>query len=423
MTETESAVMITERTAFEPPSGPPLVPPQCPPPPLPPFGYGYPTPSPAPKRRRARAAIVAVIALVAGGAAAVAIESQRDSGTTTETTATTAATPTTTGTNEALPTVASNPTTTKSLDTDAIVALVDPAVVDITTTVDGGKAAGTGMVLTPSGLVLTNNHVIEGATEIRVQIGGSGPSYTARVVGYDPTHDVALIQVDDVSELTTVTVGNTDTLAEGDRVVAIGNALGSSGPHAVSTGSIDALDQSITANDLTGDSENLSGLIQFDASIQPGDSGGPLVNSSGQVIGINTAASVGFRRGLESTAGFAIPIDGALDIAAKIQAGEGSPTIHIGDRAILGIQIIGAGPFGESGVRVAAVTAGGPAAEAGIERGSVVTTIDDTAIGTVEDLEAALFQRHPGDTVSVTWTDSDGVSHTASLQLIVGPPA
>lgn len=437
MTESESAVMISEPPVFEPPSGPPYLPPQSPPPP---FGYGHgPTPSPAPKRHRVRAAIVAVAALVAGGTAAIVIESQQGGGQTTATTKPAVSSPSNApasstpapstptsnepSANEPLPTVASQPTTTKTLDTDAIVALVDPAVVDITTALDGGEAAGTGMVLTPSGLVLTNNHVIEGATEIEVQIGGSGPTHPAHVVGYDPSDDVALIQIEGVSDLTTVAVGDSASLAEGDRVVTIGNALGASGPHAVSTGSIDGLDQTITANDLTGDSESLSGLIQFDATIQPGDSGGPLVNRSGQVIGMNTAASVSLRRGLQSTAGYAIPIDTALEIAAKIQAGEDSSTIHIGDRAILGVQIVGSRPFDDPGVRVAAVTPSGPAAEAGIERGAIITAIDDTTITTVEDLESALFPRSPGDTVRVSWTDSDGVSHTASLQLVAGPPA
>lgn len=429
MTESESAVMVSDRPAFEPPAGPPYFPPQSPPPP---FGYGdVPTPRPAPKRHRVRTALVAVAALLAGATAAVTIESQRN-GDETQTSATTqpvTSTPSSTPTSnqpasaEPLPTVSSQPTTTKTLDTDAIVALVDPAVVDVNTTLDGGEAAGTGMVLTPSGLVLTNNHVIDGATSIEVQIGGTGPSHPAHVVGYDASNDVALIQIEGVSDLKTISVGDSASLAEGDQVVTIGNALGASGPHAVSTGNIDALDQTITANDLTGDSESLSGLIQFDATIQPGDSGGPLVNRSGQVVGINTAASVGFRRGLQSTAGYAIPIDTALEIAAKIQAGEGSSTIHIGDRAILGVQIVGSRPFDDPGVRVAAVTPDGPAAEAGITRGAIITGVDEATITTVEDLEAALFPRSPGDTVRVTWTDSDGVSHTASLQLVVGPPA
>ncbi len=338
MEQINSAVALSERPVHETLSTSPF-PPPAPPPLYPPGDFFTSTPTPPHKRRRGQAAIVAIVALVAGAVAGVALESQRNSGSTTETTATDPATPTT-ATAEPLPTVAEvSPTGSTELDTDAIVALVDPAVVDITTMIDGGEAAGTGMVLTSSGLVLTNNHVIDGATRINVQIAGSGPTYDAHVVGYDVVDDIALIQIENVSGLATIAIGDSASVAVGDGVVAIGNALGSPGPHAVGTGSVEALDETITANDLTGDSESLSGLIQTDATIQPGDSGGPLVNTSGQVIGINTAASVGGRRGFSSTSEYAIPIAKALEIARQIQNGQGSATVHIGDRAILGIKI------------------------------------------------------------------------------------
>jgi S1-C subfamily serine protease len=424
MEEISSAVALSERPAHEPFSTSPF-PPPAPPPLYPPGDFYIPAPAPSPKRRKTRLALVALFALVAGTTAGVVVESQRNGSSATKTSATTAITPTTPTTapsTEPLPTVAAAPqASSTALDTNAIVALVDPAVVDITTRIVGGEAAGTGMVLTASGLVLTNNHVIDGATAISVQIAGSGPSYTAHVVGYDVADDIALIQIEDVSGLATITAGDSTTVAVGDRVVTIGNALGSAGPHGVSSGSVDALDQTITANDLTGDSESIGGLIQFDATIQPGDSGGPLVNDAGQVIGMNTAASVGNRRGLNSTAGYAIPIAKALDIAQKIQDGTGSATVHIGDRAIMGVEI--ASSLDQTGARVAAVSAGSPAAAAGIVRGDTITAINGTTISSVDDVGVALFTHSPGDEVQVTWTDTGGTSHTATLQLIAGPPA
>ena len=210
-------------------------------------------------------------------------------------------------------------------------------------------------------------------------------------------------------------------MAIGDQVVTIGNALGSSGPHAVSSGTIEGLQQSITANDLTGGSENLSGLIQIAASLQPGDSGGPLVNASGQVIGMNTAASVSGRRVTQASGGYAITIDKALNVAQKIQTGTGSATVHVGDRPVLGIEVMA--NSGQAGATVDGVKAGGPAATAGIQRGASITAIDGAPVGTIDDLGTLLFTHSVGDKVQVTWNDAAGASHTATLQLIAGPPA
>ena len=426
----ESAVILNERPAYEPPGFPPPTTP-----PMPPPGNWYlPSPSLPPRRPRPRASVV-ILALVVAVATAsgivVATHHSRSSTTATSATSANSAKPATTVTSppkptstETLPTVASSPPSSATpLDTQAIVALVNPAVVDITTTVDGGEAAGTGMVLTSSGLVLTNNHVIDGATTVGVQIAGSGPVHKAHVVGYDPTDDVALVQIEGVSGLTTINVGDSSALAVGDRVVAIGNALGSSGPHAVSTGGIDALNQAITVDDPTGSSQDLSGLIQLDAGLQPGDSGGPLVNSAGQVIGMDTAASAGRRRVSVSRVGYAIPIAKALDVAKQIQAGKSSGKVHVGDRAVLGIQVTDSNSLTGQGATVVAVTSGSPAAGAGMQRGATITAIGTTTIGTVDELGTALFTQNPGDKVQVTWTDAAGTSHTATLQLIAGPPA
>jgi S1-C subfamily serine protease len=322
---------------------------------------------------------------------------------------------------QATPTLPAPTASGPVLDTDAIVARIDPAVVDITTSVDGGVAAGTGMVLSSSGLVLTNNHVIEGATSIDVQIAGTGPTYSAHVLGYAVTDDIAVIQLDDASGLATIAVGDSSDVQVGDDVVAIGNALGASGPHAVTTGTIQALDQTITAGDESGSSQTLEGLIQSNAPLRPGDSGGALVNDAGQVIGMNSAAEASARRRVPtaSTVGYAIPIDDALAVAQQIIDGESSATVHIGDRAILGIQV----REQPEGVLVVGVAEGSPAADAGLQSGDVVTDIDDTSIASMTDLQDALGSLVPGDQVRVGWTSPTAGPQSATVTLVAGPPA
>ena len=255
----------------------------------------------------------------------------------------------------------------------AVAAKVDPAVVDITTTLgyQSAKAAGTGMVLTSSGVVLTNNHVIDGATKITAQIAGAGTVYNAKVVGTDPTADVAVIQLEGVSNMKTVKLGDATKVTVGSTAIAIGNALNLPGPPSVTTGTITALNQSITAGDEGGgNSENLTGLLETDALLRPGNSGGPLVDSSGAVIGMNTAASTGSSANVDqgSNTGYAIPINTAVAIAGEITAGHASDTIHIGLPAFLGVQIQSAGATGgaTNGVGVAGVASGTPAESAGL---------------------------------------------------------
>jgi S1-C subfamily serine protease len=272
--------------------------------------------------------------------------------------------------------------------------------------------------------VLTNNHVIEGATSIAVQIGDNGRTYRAHVVGYDVTDDVAVIQLENASGLATIPTGDSSTLRVGDAVVAIGNALGASGPHAVTTGQVEALDQTITANgDELGSSETLHGLIQHDAGLQPGDSGGALVDSAGKVVGMNSAALASGRRftTTPSTESYAIPIDHALSIAHQIINGKASADVHIGDRAILGVEI---GQFDTSdGVPVAQVDDGSPAAKAGVQPGDAITAIDGNSVSSLDDLQAALGGHHPGDHVKLGWTSADGSTRSATVTLIAGPPA
>jgi S1-C subfamily serine protease len=399
------------------PTGPPVPPwttaptaaaPPWSPPTTPPVAVG---PTRPPRQRPRRWALAAAIA---AAVAAVAVAT---------TGALSPSSPTPSVSDQRLPTAPATGATPAGQDASAIVAAVDPAIVDITTTVDGGVAAGTGMVLTSDGLVLTNNHVIGGATSIAVQIAGDGPSYDAHVVGYDVTHDVAVIQLEDVSGLATVPVGDSSSVRPGDEVVAIGNALGASGPHAVSSGVVQALDETVTAQgDTPGASETLHGLIQHDATLQPGDSGGALVNSSGQVVGMNSVAlaSGGRFATSDSSEGYAIPIDDALAIAQQIINGEASATVHIGDRAILGIEISQQSDS-SAGVVVAQVD-DGPAADAGVQPADVITAIDGTTIRSLTDLQDVLGPHRPGDHVKLTWRTSSGTTKSATVTLIAGPP-
>ena len=227
----------------------------------------------------------------------------------------------------------------------AIAAKVSPALVDVDTTVgtptnQTGEAAGTGIVLSSNGLVLTNNHVISGSTSIKATDVGNRKTYVAEVVGYDRTHDVALIQLKNATGLQTAKLGDSTGVSLGDTVVGLGNAGGLGGSPSVAAGQVTALNQSITAQDeSTGASEQLNGLIQTDADIQPGDSGGALVNSSAQVVGVNTAASAGFSFQTQEGQGFAIPINQAVTIAHEIQSGHNSSTVHIGPTAFLGVYL------------------------------------------------------------------------------------
>jgi S1-C subfamily serine protease len=242
------------------------------------------------------------------------------------------------------------------------------------------------------------------------------------VLGYDVTHDIALLQMKGVSGLTTVSLGNSSGVGVGDAVVAIGNALGAGGTPAATSGAVSALSQTITAGDTLGNSETLSGLIELTAPIQPGDSGGPLVDTSGKAIGIDTAAMTGrgYRQASVSTAAYAIPINTALAIAQQIQSGTSSATVHIGQRAILGVQVQdGTG----SAVGVIGVETGSPAASAGLAAGSTIVSVDGTGASSAAALGSILQGHRVGDWVSVTWLDVSGTQHSTTLALIAGPPA
>jgi S1-C subfamily serine protease len=299
---------------------------------------------------------------------------------------------------------------------------VDAAVVDIDTALGGGAAAaGTGIVLTASGMVLTNNHVIQGEEAISVRLTATGATYIAVLIGQDATHDIAVVQLQGASGLSTAPIGDSSGVHVGDSVTALGNAQGRGGAPAVATGTVTALGQSITASDETGQSfESLSGMIQTNAPIQPGDSGGPLVNSHGQVVGLDTAASGG-RRGPEpgSVQAFAIPIDTALNFAHQLITHPLAPPA--GARLGVCVQdstsppgallITGAAPC------TTAVASGSPAAGTGLTAGDVITSLGGTAVVSKASLIQILQGDHPGQSVVLIWLDPSGQQHQATVTL------
>jgi S1-C subfamily serine protease len=290
-------------------------------------------------------------------------------------------------------------------------------VVDITTNLkyQGAEAAGTGMVLDSSGDVLTNNHVVNGATSIRVTVVSTGRSYTAKVVGTDPTQDIAVIKLANASGLTPANFGDSSSVRVGDTVTGVGNAGGAGGTPSAATGTVTALNQSITAaDDGGGNAEKLPNVMVSNAGIQSGDSGGPLYNSKNQVIGIDTAANTS-----GTTQGFSIPINTALSIAHQIETGPETTSIHLGYPAFLGVSVSSSDTG--SGVLVNGVVSGGPAARAGLAAGDRITRVGSTSTATASALTAAMAKLEPGDHVTVTYLDASGRSHTVTLTTATGP--
>jgi S1-C subfamily serine protease len=320
---------------------------------------------------------------------------------------------------------------------------VTPGLVDVNSTFSYQRAsgAGTGIVLSSTGEVLTNNHVVNGATSISVTDLGNGKTYKATVVGYDDSGDVAVLQLQNASGLATASIGNSSSATVGEPIVAVGNAGGTGGTPTSAGGSITGLNQSATASDeLDGLSEQLTGLIGVNADVQPGDSGGPLVNSSGQVLGIDTAGSSGsstfeFSGQSGPSEAFVIPINKAIAIAKTIESGHGTSAIHVGSAPFLGVMVPASdsGGFGgfsggsrastTPGVSISGVVTGGTAANAGLVAGDVITSFDRRSLGSSTTLTHLLVPLHPGDKVQLGWTDSSGTSHSATVVLQGGPPA
>ena len=300
----------------------------------------------------------------------------------------------------------------------------------ITTEVDFGtaEAAGTGLVIDSDGIVVTNHHVVAGSTSVSVTDPATDRTYSAEVLGYDATTDVAVLQLDGATGLTTITA-DTNPVAVGQAITAIGNAQGG-GQLVSSTGQVTATGQDITVTEDDGTSVDLTDLIGVNASLVPGDSGGALLDSDSEVVGMNVAGSVGGQASgcaahrtpqsqCSGSVGYAIPISTVLEVADTVLAGMVTDTVSLGRTAAIGVQV----STQTTEAYIVGIVDGGPASQAGITRGSTITSIDAQTVASLTDLSSILSSHGPGDRVSVTWTDSSGASHTATLTLTQAPLA
>jgi S1-C subfamily serine protease len=345
---------------------------------------------------------------------------------------------------------------TTAMNDEAVYKAVEPGVVDVAA--DLGylqeTAKGTGFVIdAAAGLILTNNHVIDGATSVMVTPVTSGLSYPARILGYDRADDVALLQVRGAPGLKAVRIGSSARARAGAPVLAIGNEGGQGGSPTVAPGVISSLDRTIIASDKSSDlTETLYGMLQTSADIRPGDSGGPLAGADGRVIGIDTAAG-----GSTVYSGYAIPIDRAMPIARQIAAGRQGTRIKIGLPAFLGVLLpdsnsvdprrqasqelhqtgaeSGSGggctsggttatpasiaPAG-TGALVDGVLCGTPADQAGLFAGDVITSVGGQPVTSPPSLTALVSGYHPGSRVALAWVAPGGSLHTAVVTLAAG---
>jgi S1-C subfamily serine protease len=287
-------------------------------------------------------------------------------------------------------------------------------IVDIYTTLgyENGIAAGTGMILTRSGEVLTNNHVISGATNFKVVDVTTHRRYSATVVGYSVSRDVAVLQLAHASGLRTVRLGGWVRTRVGQRVVARGNAQGRGGPPKAARGRIIALHQQIVAKDESGESETLSNLITTNAPVVPGYSGGPLDDARNRVLGMVTAGSISnFHRG------FAIPIKQALQLARRIESGRPNAIVHIGPTAFIGVVMDVPGS-----AQITQILAGKPADDAGLVVGDVITSLNSAAISSRADVRRVVLSLVPGKAVPIGWKDASGAAHSGTITPTSGPP-
>jgi S1-C subfamily serine protease len=434
-------------------------------------GFGPPAAEPGPSRRRRRRAVVyGVMALLVaglGGAAIAGLTSHPGS------------TPPTGVSSHQVPGPHNDVAGGGSLRASAVAAKVDPGVVDVDALIaysGGTSSEGTGMVISRDGLVLTNNHVINGSNSIHVRaaVASGGREYTATVVGYDATHDVALLKIS-APNLQPVSVGNSDQVKLGTPVVALGNAEGQGGLPRAAAGLVNSLDKTIDPTDeSTGATETLHGMLQTTADIVSGDSGGPLANGAGQVIGMTTA-NASSSQSSSSVLGYAIPINTALDVADRIAAGQRSGTVAIGLPGFLGVLVPqsnssspqqqaaqqrqqerqqsqqgsgsggGTGPGGTGprasgcvldnsdtsvpasiapvsrGALVDGVLCGTAAGAAGLVSGDVITSVNGQAVTSPTSLTQRVSGLRPGTKVKLDWETTAGETRTRTVALGAAP--
>lgn len=299
---------------------------------------------------------------------------------------------------------------------EQVAAKVVPSVVKLETSMGRQSEEGSGVIMSSDGLIVTNNHVVsaaKGASGVETTVTfADGRTAPFEVIGTDPSSDIAVIRVEDVSGLTPITVGSSANLRVGQDVVAVGSPLGLDGT--VTTGIVSALNRPVASGGDAGNQNTVLDAIQTDAAINPGNSGGALVNMNGELVGINSAiATLGADAGVEQSGsiglGFAIPVDQARRIADELIA-DGTAS-----HASLGVQV--GNEAGANGAKIVEVTGGGAASAAGLPNGVIVTKVDDRVIGSADALVAAVRSRAPGEKVTLTYLDSSGESQTVQVTL------
>lgn len=310
-------------------------------------------------------------------------------------------------------------------DISQVASKVAPSVVSISTSVQSargrvvGQGAGTGVIVGKEGYVMTNNHVIDGASTVAVTTTSGDIYENVKVIGSDPLNDIAFLKIDKPKDLQPATLGDSSTLKIGQNVVAIGNSLGEYN-NTVTSGIVSGLNRPVSAASEDGSSsESLAGLIQTDAAINPGNSGGPLVNRAGQVIGINTAVASD-AQGI----GFAIPINSTKGVLASVLASGKIERAYIGVRYVditpaLAKQrnlSVTQGALVGGDATASAVVAGGPADKAGIKTDDIITKINSYRVGEDGGITTLIGAFKPGDTIKVTYL-REGKEHTTNLTL------
>jgi len=314
------------------------------------------------------------------------------------------------GTSSSSATSSLPPAAQVTADVKTALARIEPSVVLINDTITSGASgrggfggfggfqesgAGTGIIISSDGQIVTNAHVVNGASAITVTLPNNGGTHTASIVGIDTTADLAVIKISGVSNLKPATFANSDTAEVGDSVLAVGNALGYGGAPTVTEGILSAKGRSLTGTD-----DNLSGLLQTDAAINPGNSGGPLVDTTGQVIGIDVAVASGTTTEPAQNIGFAIASNTVVNALPALKAGkgassQGAQTTQSG--TFLGVSVAD----GTGGALVEAVQPGSPAAAAGIQAGDLITSLNGSAIADGTALQQAIRGQKPGVTVTI----------------------
>jgi S1-C subfamily serine protease len=316
-------------------------------------------------------------------------------------------------------------TTALSASVKSALAKITPSVViindTITTTASGqgggfggfggggfeASGAGTGIIVTAAGEVVTNAHVVNGATNIKVTLPNNGGQHDATIVGIDTTNDLAVLKVSGVSGLTPATFANSDSVSVGDSVLAVGNALGYGGAPSVTEGIISAKGRSLQDTE-----DSLTGLLQTDAAINPGNSGGPLVDANGNVVGINVAVATGTTDEPAQNIGFTIPSNTVVKNLPLLEAGENSTTSAGSGSsgatttgAYLGVEI---GDNEGGGAIIEQVVSGSPADTAGLQAGDVITAVNGTSVADGTALQQAIHGDKPGTSVTLSVTTSTG---------------